>query len=106
MSTQTPALSEHQNFVVRHPAITYFVLTFAVSWLGASAVAALHLLRGEAISKFAGLMLFPAILLGPCAAGILLALLIDGSIAPRDLISRIRPSRVLARWYAALLLSP
>jgi len=106
MSTQTPALSEHQNFVVRHPAITYFVLTFAVSWLGAFAVAALHLLRGEAISKFAGLMMFPAMLLGPCAAGILLAWLIDGSIGLRDLFSRMRGIRVPARWYAALLIPP
>ncbi len=106
MSTQTPALSEHQNFVVRHPAITYFVLTFAVSWLGAFAVAALHLPRGEAISKFAGLMMFPAMLLGPCAAGILLAWLIDGSIGLRDLFSRMRRIRVPARWYAALLIPP
>src|SRR5437773_8695819 len=106
MSTQTPALSEHQNFVVRHPAITYFVLTFDVSWLGAFAVTALHLPRGEAISKFAGLMMFPAMLLGPCAAGILLAWLIDGSIGLRDLFSRMRGIRVPARWYAALLISP
>jgi uncharacterized protein len=69
-------------------------------------VAALHLPRGEAISKFAGLMMFPAMLLGPCAAGILLAWLIDGSIGLRDLFSRMRRIRVPARWYAALLIPP
>src|SRR5436309_6836815 len=103
MSTQTPALSEHQNFVVRHPAITYFVLTFAVSWLGAFAVAALHLLRGDAISKFAGLMMFPAILLRPCSARILLAWLLPRSIGLRDLLPRMRRIRVPARWHAAVL---
>jgi hypothetical protein len=62
MSAQTPALSKHENFVARHPAITYFALTFTVSWLGAFVLAAPHLLRGEAIPKFAGLMMFPAMM--------------------------------------------
>ena len=62
MSAQTPALSKHENFVARHPAITYFAVTFTVSWLGAFVLAAPHLLRGEAIPKFAGLMMFPAMM--------------------------------------------
>ena len=62
MSAQTPALSKHENFVAPHPAITYFALTFTVSWLGAFVLAAPYLLRGEAIPKFAGLMMFPAMM--------------------------------------------
>ncbi len=85
MSAQTPALSKHENFVARHPAITYFALTFTVSWLGAFVVATPHLLRGKAIPKFAGLMMFPAMLLGPSMVGILLTWFIDGSIGLRDL---------------------
>ncbi len=106
MSAQTPALSKHENFVARHPAITYFALTFTVSWLGAFVLAAPHLLRGEAIPKFAGLMMFPAMLLGPSMVGILLTGFIDGSIGLRDLFSRMRRIRVPARWIAALLIPP
>jgi membrane protease YdiL (CAAX protease family) len=106
MSAQIPAPPLTENFVARHPTITYFALTFAVSWLGAFAVAEPHLLRGEAIPKFAGLMMFPAMLLGPCAVGILLTWFIDGSTGLRDLFSRMRRIRIPARWYAVFLIPP
>jgi CAAX protease family protein len=102
MSAQIPVPRINENFVARHPAITYFALTFAVSWLGAFGVAAPHLLRGEAIAKFAGLMMFPAMLLGPCTVGILLTWFIDGTPGLRDLFSRMRRIRVPARWYSVL----
>lgn len=106
MPASIPAPSQRESFFKRHSVAIYFAMTFAVSWLGAFAVAAPHLKRGEAIPKFAGLMMFPAMLLGPSVIGILLTKLVDGSSGLRNLFSRMRRVRVPARWYATLLIPP
>ncbi len=98
--------NQPKTFFGRHPVASYFALTFSVSWMGALAVAAPHLLRHEPLPKLTGILMFPAMLLGPCLVGIVLTRIVDGRSGLRDLFSRLFRWRVPAPWYAVLLIPP
>jgi CAAX protease family protein len=106
MSTQPPTSTAYSPWRLRHPLFCYFALTFFLSWLGAFLVAAPHLLRQQPLPNSTGILMFPAMLVGPSITGILLTRLIDGPAGLRDLFSRMRCFRFPARWYVALLIPP
>lgn len=91
------------SFLRRNPVVSYFLLTFFISWTGAFAVVARPLANGKSIPKVAGLIIFPVMLLGPLVCGIMLNW-VQGTL--RDLWMRLRIWRAPVRWYALLLLPP
>jgi membrane protease YdiL (CAAX protease family) len=90
---------------MRHPVVSYFAMTFAISWMAALLVAVPRLLRHEALPQLTGILMFPAMLLGPSVSGIMMTWAVDGWAGLRDLFARMGRWRV-GRWYAALLIPP
>lgn len=92
--------------VQRHPAASYFALTFAISWSAVLVAVARH---GLLMSKESFERLFPIMLvfivLGPSVSGVLLTGAVAGRCGLRDFASRLFRWRVAPRWYAAALLT-
>lgn len=95
-----------QSVIRRHPVFTYFVVAFTISWMGAFAVAAPDLIRHRVPMKMTGILMFPAMLLGPSVSSIVLTRIIDGKRGLRNLFSQMSLSRALAHWYMTLLIPP
>jgi uncharacterized protein len=94
------------SFIKRFPVITYFTLTFAISW---SIVLIVIGPGGIPDTTEQVEQLFPiallAMLLGPTVAGILLTGIVYGRAGLRELESRLFRWRVGVRWYAVALLA-
>jgi uncharacterized protein len=79
-----------------HPLLSYFALTFAISWGG--------MLLVIAVGGSGGVPML-AWVAGPPIAGIFLTGLLHGRAGFRELFIRMRRWRVGARWYAVALLT-
>ena len=89
-------------FVRRCAVITYFVLSFAISWSGAFLVVAPRLLRHRPVPKIDGILVFPVMLLGPSFSGIFLTRIVDGKDGFHALFSRMRRVRFHVQWFMPL----
>lgn len=97
-----------KTFIKRHALLSYYALTFAISW---GAVLGMMGLTGLPTTKAQIEALLPvailAMLLGPSASGLLMIGLVDGKAGFHELRARLGRWRVDIRWYAiALLLAP
>jgi hypothetical protein len=99
-------VSTFRILIRRHPLLTYFILTFAISWGGI-----LLVIGGPGAiptpSEQAMKLLMVAIMvmvLGPSVAGILLTGIVYVRVGFRKFLSRLLRWRVHARWYVVAIL--
>ena len=96
-----------KGFAKRRPLLSYFGLTFAISWgtilivVGPGGIPATNKEQFDALFPIAIL----AMVAGPSAAGIVLTGLLSGRAGFREFGSRLTRWRVDARWYAVALLT-
>jgi uncharacterized protein len=92
------------EFARLHPAASYFVLAFAISWSGILVVVGpTHILATKAV--FDSLVWVPPLLAGPCVAGLVVTAAVGGRQGLRSLGARLVRGRVGARWYAVALVT-
>ncbi|HEY5949358.1 MAG TPA: CPBP family intramembrane glutamic endopeptidase [Kofleriaceae bacterium] len=104
MQSEQLATHRARAFMSSHPVLTYFLLTFAISWGGILiAVGPTGIIASKQV--FESYVWVPPLVLGPCIAGILTTWLVAGRAGLRDYRSRLLKWRVGARWYAVALLA-
>jgi uncharacterized protein len=82
------------------------LLNFFLSWSGALAIELPSLLSGQAVSRTAGILIFPAMLFGPSISAMVLIWICDRNEGFRHLLARLLKLRVAARWFALLGVPP
>jgi uncharacterized protein len=95
-----------KNFTQKHPAATYFITAFTISWLGAFILVAPKLINKQPIPKMDGILMFPIMLIGPVAAAIILTASVEGSTGIRNLFSKMGKWKVPVKWYVTALIIP
>ncbi|HEU5086763.1 MAG TPA: CPBP family intramembrane glutamic endopeptidase [Roseiflexaceae bacterium] len=92
--------------IKRYPVLSYFLLTFAISWGGFVLVVGPGGFPGTG-SQFDTITPYVviAMLAGPSISGLVLTGVVCGRAGYRELLSRLLRWRVGARWYAVALLT-
>jgi hypothetical protein len=92
-------------FIKKHPVLTYFALTFAISWGGFILVVGPSGFPGTG-GQFDTLTpsVASAMLAGPSVAGIMLTGLVSGKAGLRGILSRLLRWRVGVGWHAISIL--
>ena len=90
----------------RHPFACYCAMTFGISWAGALGVMAPALARHERASTLQGILIFPAMLLGPFCAGLIHSGTLEGRAGLRLLAARLNPRKIPGRWWLVLCIPP
>ena len=95
-----------ESFVQRHSLIIYFILVFAISWIGSFVSVGPKFLAGEAIEFSDGGPMAIAMLGAPFIVGMLMAYLVDGKSGLNKLFVRMKKYKVAGQWYLSLLIFP
>src|SRR6516162_1084765 len=90
----------------RHPVLSFYVLTFAISWGGILVVVGLGGVPSNPaqLTKMIPVMVL-AMLVGPTLSSILLTGMVSGRPGYRDLLNRLSTWRFGTNWYAIALLT-
>src|ERR687896_1475399 len=94
----SPPVSTPQGVLARHPLISYFIITFAFSWL---------MFLPGVLTYYGVLSVAPSLigvlgivgLLGPVLSGFLMTAITEGAAGVGDLLRRMVLWRVGIRWY-------
>lgn len=92
-----------KTFITKHPVLTYFVLTFAISWGGLAIVVGPGGITAEE-TNMPFMLVYLTTVAGPPIASILLTGLFHGRTGLRELLSRLLKWRVDIHWYVIALL--
>lgn len=106
MPPEVQTSTQWETIVRRNPVVTFFALTFLISWTGALAVAAPNIIRHQPSSWTTGILTFPIMLLGPFTAALVLTGIVDGKRGLRALFFQVFRRSVPPAWFAALLIPP
>jgi uncharacterized protein len=93
----TPRSARTQSVVLRHPLISFFVLTYAIAWM---LWAPLVIFRDRVPPSLAFVLLMLGSLV-PSTVGVVFVALLRGRSGVRTLLGRLVHARIGLRWYLA-----